>query len=488
MLPPPAVPLRALRPIRANPATAPRRREPRCRPLQGPASGGLRPLDAPSSAAAAGQSGGAVKRPPGVSLRPGLLAARCRAGRRAGGGAWGGRRRGQSEEAGSGGRGQGVAEESTGGLRRRGAGWPRAWHGGARGREPSGTEEEEGRAEPSRWEAGAAAGGGKLSGGGEAPSPAAVGAVGGRWAVPGGGGQRSDSGGRAAAAGGFVQSRAGGGERGGTRPFARLRDRRRESGARPGSRAVRGDAARAEGAGGEPLGLTGAAAGAAPVLLRAGGEQRGVRGAVGTARLWDKVPEKAVGSGWKAARREGSALEPWEKEWAEIKGAFGSRREEVWGSLCCDSEAAVTAVYCYVFIYNRLYLETTFFFLLKQLFRWIVRAKLKIRAIDFTLCCLLCSWLNYDLHAGLKVLSSLFQSSRGRCCLFWRLSIKIPENRFSKNPGCWRRREYTEMRSCKHFFPFHLYCLRNHNPKHFWDACPDTWSLQSFLSKLTVSQ
>lgn len=196
MLPPPAVPLRALRPIRANPATAPRRREPRCRPLQGPAGGGLRPLDAPSSAAAAGQSGGAVKRPPGVSLRPGLLAARCRAGRRAGGGAWGGRRRGQSEKAGSGGRGQGVAEESTGGLRRRGAGWPRAWHGGARGREPSGTEEEEGRAEPSRWEAGAAAGGGKLSGGGEAPSPAAVGAVGGRWAVPGGGGQRSDSGGR----------------------------------------------------------------------------------------------------------------------------------------------------------------------------------------------------------------------------------------------------------------------------------------------------
>ena len=104
------------------------------------------------------------------------------------------------------------------------------------------------------------------------------------------------------------------GSGGGTRPFARLRDRRRESGARPGSRAVRGGAARAEGAGGEPPGLTGAAAGAAPVLLRAGGEQRGVRGAVGTARLWDKVPEKAVGSGWKAARKEGSALEPWEKE------------------------------------------------------------------------------------------------------------------------------------------------------------------------------
>lgn len=130
----------------------------------------------------------------------------------------------------------------------------------------------------------------------------------------------------------------------------------------------RGSAARAEGADGEPPGLTGAAAGAAPVLLRAGGEQRGVRGAVGRARLWDKVPEKAVGSGWKAVRREGSALEPWEKECAEIKGAFGSRREEVRGSLCCDSEATVTAVYCYVFIYSQLYLETTFIFPFKAAF------------------------------------------------------------------------------------------------------------------------
>lgn len=152
MLPPPAVPLRALRPTRANPAAAPRRREPRCRPLQGPAAGGLRPLDAPFFS-----SGGGTKRrggkaparrlpPPRTTCRQmsgwqaggGRGVRRAGAGATRGGGVW---RKGSRSRGGAHGRAEAPRSGLAAGLARRspGAGAERpGGRGGARSAAPLG--------------------------------------------------------------------------------------------------------------------------------------------------------------------------------------------------------------------------------------------------------------------------------------------------------------------------------------------------------------